>query len=114
MIQPRNLVVALDLGGLGQKEFADLGGWTLGHVNRWIRQRRADARPVPSIALALALAYAQLGPRQRDALWAELEGIGEDRAAFAFAFAYAKLSSAERDAILSDLSAAHMGALYAA
>lgn len=102
-MSPSDDVAALDAAlaraGLGQKEFAELGGWTPGHVNRWLRQRRSDPRRLPDIALALAAACAELAPEGREEVRAEMarRGVGaENRAAFAFAFAYAMLDAHRR------------------
>jgi hypothetical protein len=60
--------------GIRQLDFARLGGWTPGAVNRWCRQRPTDAREVPRSAIALALAWYHATPRQRRAV---LDALGE-------------------------------------
>lgn len=104
MTRAERLAGALDTGRLGQKEFAELGGWTRGHVNRWLRQRPADKRPVPLLAFALAAAYAYLTPGQRAQLRRELGDIEEDRAAFALALAMSKLTPTMRDVLHMDIA----------
>jgi transcriptional regulator with XRE-family HTH domain len=57
---------------LSQREFASLGGFSIGNVNRWCSDNRKDRVPPPRHAIVMAAMYGML---ERDARRALRESI---------------------------------------